>query len=62
MVMLIKNWKNIFPRPILLHDHRSFVRPYLEYRDIIYDKHHSALPFKTKLVISFPNSVFYCKP
>lgn len=60
MVVLIKNRKNIFPRPIVLNNHKSFVGPYLDYGDNFYDKHHSVLPFKTKLVIPFPNNVFDC--
>ena len=48
MVVLIKNRKNIFPRPIVLNNHKSFVGPYLDYGDNFYDKHHSVLPFKTK--------------
>ena len=38
----------------------SFARSRLDYGDIIYDKHHSALVSKSKLVRPSRNSVFKC--
>ena len=35
---LIRKLQNISPRPSLLQIYKSFVRPHLDYCDIIYDK------------------------
>ena len=35
---LIRKLRNFLPRLSLLHIHKLFVRPYLDYGDIIYDK------------------------
>ena len=35
---LIHKLRNFLPRPSLLQIYKSFVRPYLDYDDIIYDK------------------------
>lgn len=60
MVVLKENRKDIFPRPIVLNNHKSFVGPCLDYGDNFYNKHLSVLPFKTKVAILFPNNVFNC--
>ena len=35
---LIRKLRNFLPRPSLLQIYKSFVRPHLDYGDIIYDK------------------------
>ena len=35
---LIRKLRNFLPRPSLLQIYKSFVRPHLDYSDIIYDK------------------------
>ena len=35
---LVHKLQNFLPRPSLLQFHKSFVRPHLDYGDIIYDK------------------------
>ena len=38
---LLRNLQNILPRGPLLTIYKSFVRPHLDYDDVIYDQHHN---------------------
>ena len=35
---LIRKLRNVFPRPALMTVYKSFVRPHLDYGDVIYDE------------------------
>ena len=45
---LLRKLQNILPRSALLTIYNSFIRPHLDYRDIIYDQAYSA-SFRQKL-------------
>ena len=45
---LIRKLENLLPRTALITLHKAFVRPHLNYGDIIYDQAHNA-PFHQKL-------------
>ena len=51
MIGVIKRLSIDLPRDALLRIYKSFIRPHLDYEDIIYDKTHKNL-LKTKLKIS----------
>ena len=38
---LLRKLQNILPREPLLTIYKSFVRPHLDYRDVIYDQHYN---------------------
>ena len=38
---LLRNLQNILPRGPLLRIYKSFVRPHLDYGDVIYDQHYN---------------------
>ena len=38
---LLRNLQNILPREPLLTIYKSFVRPHLDYGDVIYDQHYN---------------------
>ena len=50
MIGVIKRLSVDLPRDALLRIYKSFIRPHLDYEDIIYDKTHKNL-LKTKLKI-----------
>ena len=50
MIGVIKRLSVDLPRDALLTIYKSFIRPHLDYEDIIYDKTHKNL-LKTKLKI-----------
>ena len=33
----MRKWKNVLPRPVLMTLYKAFVRPHLDYDDVIYD-------------------------
>ena len=37
-ICIIKNWSNVLPRKFLITIYKSFVRPYLDFSDLIYDQ------------------------
>ena len=39
---LLRKLQNTLPRPSLLTIYKSFIRPHLDYSDIIYDQAHDA--------------------
>ena len=45
---LLRKLQNILPRPVLLTIYKSFIRPHLDYGDIIYDQAYN-LSFHQKL-------------
>ena len=42
LIGIIKKWSISFPRNELLRIYKSFIRPHLDYADIIYDKTNNA--------------------
>ena len=48
MIGLIRKLQNLLPRTALITLYKAFVRPHLDYGDIIYDQAHNAL-FHQKL-------------
>ena len=48
-IWLLRNLQNILPRETLLRIYKSFVRPRLDYGDVIYDQHYNN-SFHQKLV------------
>ena len=48
MIVIIKRLSEDIPCQVFLRIHKSFIRPHLDQRDIIYDKPNDE-PFKNKI-------------
>ena len=56
-ISFIKNFYNILPRNTLLTIYKSFVRPHLDYGDIVYDQRNNQSFSNKVVVLAITNSI-----
>ena len=56
-ISFIKNFYNILPRNTLLTIYKSFVRPHLDYSDIVYDQPNNQSFSNKVVVLAITNSI-----